>query len=94
MDHQPLQLNSKAPELLFHSDKQRVFILPLSTLVFITLAPKVYRRRFIHVSLPLVVTKHHLAVQLQLRKSNKEGGLNSCQTHLCGDIVSESVLYL
>lgn len=69
MDHQPLQLNSKATEFFFHADKEGIFVLSLRALVIVTLASKVYRGRFVHVSFPLVVTEHHLAVQLQLRKS-------------------------
>lgn len=74
VDHQPLHLNSIAAKLLLHVDKEWIFVLPLRAFVIITLASKVSRRRFIHVSLPLVVAEHHLAVQLQLGES-KQGGV-------------------
>lgn len=72
VDHQPLHLDSVTVKLLFHVDKERIFVLPLGALVIITFASKVHRGRFVHVSLPLVVTEHHLAVQLQLEKSDRE----------------------
>lgn len=71
VDHQPLYLNPKATKVLLHVNKQRIFVFPLGALVIITFAPEVNRWRFIHVGLPLVVTKHHLAVQLQLEGSNE-----------------------
>ena len=70
VDHQPLHLDSVAAELLLHVDEERIFVLPLVAFVFVTLASSVYRRRFVHVGLPLVVTKHHLTVQLQLGTSD------------------------
>lgn len=66
VDHQPLQLDSKTAKLFLHVDKERIFVLPFGAFVIVPLAAKVHRRRFIHVSLPLVVAEHHLAVQLQL----------------------------
>ena len=70
--HQPLHLDSIAVKLLFHMDKKRILVLPLGALAIITLASKIHRWRFVHVSLPLVVTEHHLAVQLQLGTSDRE----------------------
>ncbi len=71
MDHQPLHLDSIAIKFLLHSNKERILVLPLGAFVIITLTSKIHRRWLIHVSLPLVVSKHHLAVQLQLRTSSR-----------------------
>ena len=82
MDHQPLHLDSITVKFLLHVDKERIFILPLGAFVFITLTAKIHRRRFVHVSLSLVVAEHHLAVQFKLRKSSREikkGLLGLCE---------------
>ena len=71
VDHQPLHLDSITVKLLFHVNKERIFEFPLGALDLNALASKVHRRRFVHVSLPLVVTEHHLAVQFQLGKSDR-----------------------
>lgn len=66
VEHEPLHLDSVTVKLLLHVHEQRIFVLPLGALVIVTFASKVHRRRLVHVCLPLVVTEHHLAVQLQL----------------------------
>lgn len=53
-------------------DKERVLVLPLGALALVALASKVHGRGFVHVRLPLVVTEHHLAVQLQLVVRDRE----------------------
>lgn len=72
VDHQPFHLDSIAVKLLLHVDKERILVLPLGAFVIITLPSKINRWWFIHVSLPLVVTEHHLTIQLQLRTSSRE----------------------
>lgn len=74
--HQPLHLDSIAVKLLLHMDKKRILVLPLGALAIITLYSKIHRWRFVHVSLPLVVTEHHLAVQLQLRTSGQRSRIS------------------
>lgn len=71
VDHQPLHLDTVTVKFLFHVNKERIFVLPLGALAIITLASKVYRWRFVHIGLPLVVAEHHLAVQLQLGESDR-----------------------
>lgn len=67
VDHQPLHLDSVTVKLLFHVDKEGVFVLPLCALVVVALPSKICRWRLVHVSLSLVVAEHHLTVELQLR---------------------------
>lgn len=70
--HQPFHLDSIAVKLLLHVDKERILVLPLCTFIIITLPSKINRRWFVHVSLSLVVTEHHLAIQLQLWEGSRE----------------------
>ena len=65
VDHQPLQLDSKAEVLLLQLCVHGVLVLPLDALVLLSLA-EVDGRRVVHVVLPLVVSEHHLTVELQL----------------------------
>ncbi len=67
VDHQPLHFDAIAVKLLLHVDKERILVLPLGAFDIVTITSEIHRGRFVHVSLPLVVTEHHLAVQLQLR---------------------------
>lgn len=86
VNHQPLHFDSITVKLLLHMDKERIFVLPLGAFVIITLASKIHRRRFVHVSFPLVVTEHHLAVQLQLWRSGGEvekGPEGLCVSFVC-----------
>ena len=69
MDHHPLRFYSIAVEALFHLCKLRVLVLSLPALLFIS--TKVPRRRLVHIILPLVVSEHHLTVQLQLEQKEK-----------------------
>lgn len=72
MDHQPLHLDTVAADLLLHAGNKRVLVLPLAAFIVITLPSEIDRWWLVHVGLPLVVTEHHLAVQLQLRVEGKE----------------------
>lgn len=72
MDHQPLHLDTIATDLLLHAGNKRVLVLPFGALIIITLPSEIDGRWLVHVSLPLVVTEHHLAIQLQLRVNGKE----------------------
>lgn len=80
MDHQPFHLDTIATDLLLHASDKRVLVLPFGAFVIITLPSKINRRWLVHVSLPLVVAEHHLAIQLQLRMSSQE--------QVCEDTVS------
>lgn len=72
VDHQPLHLYSITAKLLLHVHKEGILVLPLGALVIVALTSKVSRRRLVHVGLPLIVAEHHLAVQLQLGKSEQD----------------------
>lgn len=72
MDHQPFHLDAITIKLLLHVDKERILVFPLGAFVIIALASKIDRRRLVHVSLPLVVPEHHLAIQLQLQANSRE----------------------
>lgn len=65
VDHQPLQLDAKAEVLLLQLCVHGVLVLPLDALVLLALA-EVDGRRVVHIVLPLVVSEHHLTVELQL----------------------------
>lgn len=69
MDHQPFHLDTIATDLLLHAGNKRVLVLPFGAFVIVTLPSKINRWWLVHVSLPLVVAEHHLAIQLQLRTS-------------------------
>ncbi len=83
VDHQPLHLDSIAVKLLLHMNKERILVLPLCAFVIITLTSEIHRRWFIHVSLSLVITEHHLAIQLQLRTSSREGERGQLGLFVC-----------
>lgn len=72
MDHQPFHLDTIATDLLLHAGNKRVLVLPFGAFVIVTLPSKINRWWLVHVSLPLVVAEHHLAIQLQLRTSSQE----------------------
>lgn len=74
MDHQPLHLDAVAADLLLHAGDERVLVLPFAAFIIVALPAEIDRWRLVHVGLPLVVTEHHLAVQLQLRVGGKEQG--------------------
>lgn len=77
VDHHPLRLYPVAIEAFLHLCKFRVLVLPLSALLFIT--TEVPRGWLIHIILPLIVSEHHLTVQLQLQKrQEKEVREESC----------------
>lgn len=69
VDHHPLRLYPIAIESFLHLCKLRVFVLSFPALLFVP--TKVPRRRLIHIILPLIVSEHHLTVQLQLPAENK-----------------------
>lgn len=65
VDHHPLGFYPIAIEAFLHLCKFRILVLPFSALLFIT--TEVPRGWLIHIILPLIVSEHHLTVQLQLR---------------------------
>lgn len=77
VDHQPLHLDPEAEVFLLQLCVHGVLVLPLHALVLLALA-EVDGRRLVHVVLPLVVSEHHLAVELELRgdrgRSEEERG--------------------
>lgn len=72
MDHQPFHLDTIAADLLLHAGNKRVLVLPFGAFVIVSLPSEINRRWLVHVSLPLVVAEHHLAIQLQLKTSSQE----------------------
>lgn len=70
VNHKPLHLYTKTQVLFLQLSIHGILVLPLHTLVLLSLT-KVNERRLVHVILPLVVPKHHLAVQLQLEKQKE-----------------------
>ena len=66
VNEEPLHLDPVASKLVVHASVHRVFALPLGALVLVSLGAQVHTRGLVHVRLTLVVTEHHLAVQLQL----------------------------
>lgn len=70
VNHKPLHLYTKTQVFFLQLCIHGVLVLPLHALVLLSLT-KFNGRWFIHVIFPLVVSKHHLAVQLKLEKENE-----------------------
>ncbi len=91
VDHQPLKLDSKAEVFLLQLCIHGVLVLPLNALVLLSIA-KVDGRRLIHVVLPLVVSEHHLAMELKL-----EGRERKVREEMSGHVYetgSDAVFFL
>lgn len=76
MDHQPLHLDSEAEVFLFQLCVHGILVLPLHTLVLLSLT-KIYGGWLVHVVLPLVVSEHHLTVKLQLQVKGEKSQIGS-----------------
>lgn len=80
MDHHPLWLDPVSIETLLHLSVFGVLVFSLSTFLFFP--SKVSRGWLIHIIFALVVTKHHLAVQLQLQSGHKQSvGVSASTAH-------------
>lgn len=85
VDHHPLRFYPIAIEAFLHLCKLRVLVLSLSALLFVT--TEIPRRWLIHIVLALIVSEHHLTVQLQLQAESGHQGaaVNSYPRDCCLD---------